>query len=123
VAVVKQVWLNIAASNNAWSSGVTPAHLAAIAKAAPAVQVFDVPEGSLLGVTGPYEIRADGCELWSLCELEREPSGEGKYHAEAVLMREPDGAVKLWAVAVTSLPRGAIQAWMARRYAGRVGRL
>lgn len=113
-----KVWVNIAASNNAWSSGVTPAHLAAIAKAAPAVKVFDLSDESLIGATSTYEIRADGMELWALLDLEREP--EGRFHGESVLTQTPDGEVQLAMVALTTLPRGAIQAWIARRYPGKV---
>lgn len=117
------VWINIAASNNPWSSGVTPEHLAAIARAAPVVPVFDVPKGAHIGTTtGHYQIRADGCELWALCELELEAEPPGS-HAEAVLMQKPHGPVELGAVAVTALPRGGIRAWMERRYVGRVGSL
>ena len=116
-----KLWHNIAASNNAWSGGVTPAHLAAIAKAGPAVQVFDLRDQSLVGMTSTYEIRADGCELWALLELERVP--EGKWHGESVLVQEPGGGVALGVVALTTLPRGAIEAWMMNRYPGKVGRL
>lgn len=118
-----KLWHNIAASNNAWSSGVTPAHLAAIAKEAPAVQVFDLSDESLIGATSTYEIRADGCELWALLELEREPGGTGRWHGESVLAQEPGGSVKLVAVALTEMPRGWVQASIARRYPGRVGSL
>lgn len=115
--------MNIAASNNPYSSGVTPRHLAAIAEAAPVVQVFDVPRGALLGVTGEYELRADGCELWSHLDLESEPESE-RYHGEAVLMKElSSGALTLGMVALTALPRGAVQGWIANRYPGKVGRL
>ena len=117
-----RVWVNICASNNAWSSGVTPAHLKAIAEAAPHVQVFDVPRGALIGsTTGDYDLRLDGAELWAALELESEP--RGKYHGEAVLIRHPDGRVELGMVALTTQRRGAIQEWMARRYPGRVGSL
>ena len=116
-----KVWVNIAASNNAWSSGVTPAHLGAIAKDAPHVQVFDVPLGALIGSVGEYELRADGQELWGHCELAREP--DGSYHGEAVLAKERDGRVALCMVALTTQRRGAIAEWMARRYPGRVGSL
>lgn len=114
-------WVNIAASNNRWSNGVTRAHLKAIADAAPHVQVFDVPLGDLIGSVREYELRADGQELWGNCDLERQPLG--KYHGEAVLIRNPDGRVDLGMVALTTQPRGAIQQWLARRYPGRVGNL
>jgi len=100
-----KVWVNIAASNNAWSGGVTNEHLAAIAKAAPAVGVYDLSDESLVGRTIAYEIRAEGAELWALLDLEREPSG--KWHAESVLMLAP--GVKLGAIALTTMPRGLIQ--------------
>lgn len=117
-----KLWHNIAASNNAWSSGVTPAHLAAIAKEAPAVPVFDLADQTLVGVTSTYEMRADGCELWALLELERMPAGN--WHGESVLMREGlDGSVKLGAVALTTKPRGWVQAWIENRHPGRVGSL
>jgi hypothetical protein len=115
-----RVWHNIAASNNAWSCGVTPALLAAIAKESPAVQVFDLSDESLIGVTSKYEIRADGCELWAELELEREPGGERRWHGESVLAKEPDGSVKLCAVALTTMPRGWVAASLAVRYPGRV---
>jgi hypothetical protein len=118
-----KVWHNICASNNAWSSGVTPTHLAAIAKAAPAVPVFDLSDESLIGVTSTYEIRADGCELWALLDLEREPGRGGKWHGESVLVRNPDGNVLLGAVALTTKPRGWVAASIAARYPGRVGSL
>lgn len=118
-----QLWLNIAASNNAWSNGVSPEQLAAIAKAAPVVKVFDLSDESVIGVTGQYEIRADGCELWSLCTLERQPGGDGKFHAEAVLMRVAEGPVQLGMVALTTMARGLIHEWMTQRYPGKVGRL
>lgn len=117
------VWVNIAASNNAWSGGVTPEHLAAIAKEAPAVKVYDLSDESLIGVTSTYEIRADGTELWALCDLEREPGGKGPWHGESVLARDSSGRVDLAAVALTTMPRGMIQAQIAGRYPGRVGRL
>ena len=116
-----KVWVNIAASNNAWSSGLTPARIATLAFEAPVVEVFDVPAGSLIGRTTEYEVRANGTELWARLDLEREP--EGSFHGESVLMQTPDGAVQLAMVALTTLPRGAIRAWVARRYPGKVGRL
>lgn len=116
-----KLWHNIAASNNAWSGGVTPAHLAAIAKAAPAVEVYDLRDQTLVGMTSTYEVRADGCELWALLELERMP--EGKWHGESVLVREPGGAVHLGVVALTTKPRGWVQAWIENRHPGRVGSL
>ena len=117
-----KLWHNIAASNNAWSSGVTPAHLAAIAKEAPAVPVFDLSDESLIGVTSTYELRADGCELWALLELERPP--EGKWHGESVMVQDTrEGSVKLGAVALTTQPRGWVQAWIANRHPGKVGSL
>lgn len=119
-----RVWHNIAASNNAWSGGVTPAHLAAIAKEAPTVEVFDLSDESLIGVASKYEVRADGCELWALLELEHEPGGSGRWHGESVLAGNPDGSdVKLVAVALTTQPRGWVAASIARRYPGRVGTL
>lgn len=118
-----RVWVNIAASNNAWSGGVTPAHLAAIAEKAPIVQVFDLSDESAIGVTSTYEIRADGCELWALLELEREPGGAGKWHGESVLAWVPGGTVELGAVALTTKPRGWVAASIAARYPGRVGSL
>lgn len=117
-----KLWHNIAASNNAWSSGVTPAVLAALAKEAPAVQVFDIADGSLIGATSTYEIRADGCELWALLELERVP--DGAWHGESVLVQDTrDGSVKLGAVALTTKPRGWVQGWIENRHPGKVGRL
>jgi hypothetical protein len=118
-----KVWHNIAASNNAWSSGVTPEHLAAIAKASPAVKVYDLSDESLIGVTSTYELREAGMELWALLELEREPGGQGKWHGESLLAKEPGGEVILAAVALTTMPRGFVQMDIARRYPGRVGRL
>lgn len=118
-----KVWVNIAASNNAWSGGVTNEHLAAIAKAAPAALVYDLFDESLIGRTTEFDIRAEGAELWSLLDLEREPGGMGRWHAESVFVREPDGQVELGAVALTTLPRGWIQAQLAQRYPGRVGKL
>ena len=116
-----KLWHNICASNHAWSGGVTPAHLAAIAKAAPAVEVYDLRDQTLVGMTSTYEVRADGCELWALLELERMP--EGKWHGESVLVREPGGAVHLGVVALTTAPRGELEAWMVNRYREKVGRL
>lgn len=118
-----KVWVNIAASNNAWSGGVTNAHLAAIAKEAPAVGVYDLSDESLIGRPVAYEIRAEGAELWSLLDLERKPGGDGSWHAESVIVREPDGQVTLGAVALTTLRRGLIQEQLAGRYPGRVGKL
>lgn len=118
-----KVWVNIAASNNAWSGGVTNEHLAAIAKEAPAVGVYDLSDESLIGRPVAYEIRAEGVELWALLDLEREPGGEGKWHAESVLMLAPSGEVKLGAVAITTMRRGLIQEQLAARYPGKVGSL
>jgi hypothetical protein len=115
-----KVWRNIAASNNAWSGGVTPAHLAAIAAASPAVKVYDLSDESLIGVTSTYELREAGMELWALLELERAPGGQGKWHGESVLARNPDGSVELAMVALTTQPRGFVQMDIARRYPGRV---
>jgi hypothetical protein len=118
-----KVWHNIAASNNAWSSGVTPEHLAAIAKASPAVKVYDLSDESLIGVTSTYELREGGVELWALLELEREPGGVGKWHGESVLTKAPGGPVELAAVALTTRPRGFVEQDIAKRYPGKVGRL
>lgn len=118
-----KIWVNIAASNNAWSGGVTKEHLAAIAKEAPAVLVYDLSDESAIGVTTAYDIRAEGAELWSLLDLEREPGGEGRWHAESVIVREPGEQVTLGAVALTTLRRGLIQEQLAERYPGRVGKL
>lgn len=118
-----KVWVNIAASNNAWSGGVTNEHLVAIAKEAPAVGVYDLSDESAIGVTTAFDIRSGGAELWSLLDLEREPGGEGRWHAESVLAREPGGRVELAAVALTTLERGEIMKQLARRYPGRVGKL
>lgn len=114
-----KVWVNVCASNNAWSSGVTPEHLARLAQEAPVVEVFQLPEGEKIGVTGPFELREEGCELWSLCEFEQPARG----HGESVLARHPDGRIELCMVAMTTQARGAIAEWMARRYPGRVGSL
>lgn len=116
-----KVWHNIAASNNAWSSGVTPAHLAKIAFNSPIVQVFDLSDESLIGKTCEYEVRAEGTELWALLDLERIPAG--KWHGESVLAQNPDGTVELAMVALTTMPRGFIQRAIAARYPGRVGSL
>lgn len=118
-----KLWVNIAASNNAWSSGVTPKHLAAIAKEAPAVSVYDLSDERLIGKTSEYDLRAEGCELWALLDLDREPGGTGKWHGESLLTKEPDGRVLLRAVALTTAPRGFIQAAVAARHPGRVGKL
>jgi hypothetical protein len=118
-----KVWHNIAASNNAWSSGVTPAHLAAIAKASPAVKVYDLSDERAIGVTSTYELRESGMELWALLELEREPGGVGKWHGESLLTKAPGGPVELAAVALTTQPRGFIERSIAARHPGKVGRL
>jgi hypothetical protein len=118
-----KVWHNIAASNNAWSSGVTPAHLAAIAKASPAVKVYDLSDERVIGVTSRYELREAGMELWALLELERAPGGVGNWHGESVLAKESDGRVQLFAVALTTKPRGFIERAIAARHPGKVGRL
>lgn len=119
-----KVWVNIAASNNAWSGGVTKEHLATIARQAPAVRVYDLSDETAIGVTTAYEIRAEGAELWALLELERKPGGDGSWHAESVIMaRELGGEVELGAVALTTLRRGLIQEQLAERYPGRVGKL
>lgn len=118
-----KVWVNIAASNNAWSGGVTNAHLAAIAKATPVVGVYDLSDESLIGRTSAYDIRAEGAELWALLELDRQPGGEGRWHAESVIVQKPGGEVELGAVALTTMQRGLIQEQLTKRYPGKVGKL
>lgn len=119
-----KVWVNIAASNNAWSGGVTNEHLARIAEEARPVVVYDLSDESAIGVTTEFDIRSEGAELWSLLELEREPGGGGRWHAESVMVQDvTSGRVTLAAVALTTMRRGLIQEQLAKRYPGRVGKL
>lgn len=116
-----RIWVNIAASNNRWSSGVTPAHLAKFAFEAPVVPVFDLSDQALIGATLEYEVRAQGAELWAALEVSRVPGG--KWHGESLITKEADGSAVLRAVALTTLPRGAVAALVAQRHPGRVGSL
>lgn len=117
-----RVWVNICASNNAWSSGVTPAHLAKFAAEKPVVPVFDLSDQALIGATaGDYDLRLDGAELWAALEVNRIPGG--KWHGESLITKEADGSAVLRMVTLTTLPRGAVAALIAQRHPGRVGSL
>lgn len=116
-----RIWVNICASNNAWSSGVTPALLARFAFEAPVVPVFDLSDQALIGATVEYEVRAQGTELWAALELNRIPGG--KWHGESLITKEADGSAVLRMVTLTTMPRGAVAALIAQRHPGKVGSL